>query len=253
MEKIHLTKYISQSGICSRRDAEDLILNGEVKINSDVVKNPHCYVDSKKQKIFVKGKLIKPIQDIKLFAFHKPKGCITSKDDPLGRQTVYDIIKNNYKNDLNHRLIYIGRLDFNSEGLLLFTNFGELARFFELPKNKIKRVYEVKIFGKWRDEISEILKKGVIIDKIKYSPIKTKILKQNEKQIWIECELYEGKNNELRKIFKHFGFLVSHLKRTQYENFSITGLEKGELREIPKKIVEKILLKSGICSLDNNF
>jgi 23S rRNA pseudouridine2605 synthase len=246
MQKINITKYIAHSGFCSRRDAEKLIENGEVKINNKIINNAAIDI-CENDKVFINDQLIKQIKNIRLFAFHKPKGVIVSKIDDRGRQTIFDILDLKYKKFLkDERLVYIGRLDFNSEGLLLLTNFGPLARFFELPSNQIPRVYEVKIFGKWRDEISDILKKGVTIDKIKYGPIKTKIIRKSEKQTWIECELFEGKNNELRKIFKHFGFLVSHLKRTKYERFSLSNLAKTDLQEIPNQIVKKILEKINL-------
>jgi 23S rRNA pseudouridine2605 synthase len=254
-KKINIIKYICYCGFCSRKNALKLILENKVFISYNneknlgskkmLINNPAFDLDFSnnlnKFNVYIENEIIEPINQIKLFTFHKPRGCIVSHNDPMGRQTIFDIISLNKNINKESRLIYIGRLDFNSEGIILLTNYGPLARFFELPKNKIKRIYEVKIFGKWNDSIINILKKGITIDKIKYQPINARLIKQKDKQTWIECELYEGKNNELRKIFTYFGFLVSYLKRIKYSIFSVDRINKGEIQEVYQKDLRYIL------------
>jgi len=244
---LNIIKYICLCGILSRRDAEKSLLNGEITIDNKIEKSPLRDVIPYKNIICYNNQKIEPIKEFKIFLINKPKNYLVSKIDDRGRKTIYDLIYEKYKPlILNERLIYVGRLDFNSEGLLIMTNYGRIARFFEMPKNKIKRVYELKIFGNPINNLDKILQNGVEIDGIQYGPVKFSILSQKNKQFWVRCEIYEGKNRELRKIFNHFGFLVSHLKRTEYGPFKLTDINKTGIKKIQKEKVIEILKKINI-------
>ena len=225
-----IAKTIAESGICSRRQAENLISLGKVSVNGQKVDTPAFFVNISDQ-IIIDGKIIKKASKAQLFILHKPKGMIVSSHDPQGRKTIYDIIPNNIK-----QLLYIGRLDFNTEGLLLLTNNGKLKRFFELPINKIERTYKVKIYGNINNIDNTKLEKGIIIDNIKYGPIIIDILETKGKNSWITVKLTEGKNREIRKIFENFGLIVNRIIRTNYGDYSIDKMKLGEFKKVnPKK------------------
>lgn len=240
MEKFNITKYIAYCGLCSRRDAEDMVINGQVKVNDKVEANLTRNIDDY-DVVTINGININFINEVKLYVFYKPKGCIVSREDDKGRKTIFDLIPKSLP-----RLISVGRLDFNSEGLLLLTNYGPLARYFELPENKIERVYEVKVFGNWKDEFITRLQNGIKIDRFQYKPIMAKILTRRDKQIKVECRLQEGKNLELRKIFNHFDLLVSKLKRTSYGYFHLGKIPQGELIECKKHVVDRVMKEAQL-------
>ena len=234
--KMNLAAYIAYCGICSRRDAEDLISSGHVRVGKNLITDLAYSVNTNLDEVYVNDFGINLISEPRLFILNKPKGVIVSSGDTKDRKTVYSLIPKNLP-----RLIYVGRLDYNSEGLLLMTNYGPLAHYLESPSNKIERVYHVKIFGEWRQNISEILLNGARIEGFKYGPIKVKVISSRDKQTWLECSLCEGKNRELRKVFSHFGFLVSKLKRIQYGHFHLGTLNPGEILECKKHVVQKIM------------
>ena len=215
LRKKRIAKIIAESGFCSRRQAEKLIISGKVFVNSIKVNTPAYFVDEN-DKILVEGKLIKRTNKTELFILHKPKGVIVSSNDPQGRKTIYDIIPNNMK-----QLHYIGRLDFNTEGLLLLTNNGSLKRFLELPVNKIERIYKVKVYGNINNLDNQKLEKGITIDSIKYGPIIINVLDNKGKNTWITVKLKEGKNREIRKIMSHFHLHINDLIRTNFGPFKV--------------------------------
>ena len=234
--KIRLAKAIAAAGIASRREAEALIESGKVSVDGEIIRTPVFFVDVG-NKICVNGKIIKnKSSNIRLWRFHKPAGYLTTRIDPNGRKTVYDLIK-----EKSERLIYVGRLDLNSEGLLLFTNNGALSRYFELPKNQIKRTYKVRAFGNISDKVLARIRKGVTVDGVKYGPIDIKILQSDKSNKWLQMTLQEGKNREIRKVLGAFDIQVSRLIRTSYGGFSLEGLKPGQLSEVSKDIVHKIV------------
>ncbi len=247
MEKYNLAKYIAHCGICSRREAEELILDRKVSVNNKLV-DDMTYDISDYDSVAVNGIEISLIDQVKLYLFYKPRGCIVSRSDDQDRKTIYDLIPKSLG-----RLVSVGRLDYNSEGLLLLTNYGPLARYFELPQNEIKRTYELKLFGEWDNKYIEFLRNGVRVEGIKYKPINCRVLKNNQKQVRVECTLTEGKNLELRKIFKNFGFLVSKLKRVSYGHFKIGNMNQGEIIECRKFIVDKLMGEAKLKIAKNNF
>jgi len=224
-----LAKVISNAGVCSRRDAEKLILEGQVKVDGITVLSPAINVDIS-NKIEVSGTLINQSQKPRLWIYYKPVGLITTHKDPLSRKTVFEQLTG------LPRVISIGRLDLNSEGLLLLTNSGDLARQFELPSSKLKRVYHVRAYGN-PDILLKSDCKNLEIDGIFYNPHSIKLLRENNTNSWFEVVLFEGKNREIRKIFEHFGLKVNRLIRTQYGNFTIDNLQPRAYKEIINKIL----------------
>ncbi|MDR1561352.1 MAG: rRNA pseudouridine synthase [Holosporaceae bacterium] len=234
---IRIAKKIAESGVASRREAEKLIKSGKVFVNNKQVSTPAFFV-SDHDEIIVDGKSIpKKSEEIVIWKFHKPKGVITTKYDPQKRKTVFDFLK-----DINKRLISVGRLDFNSEGLLLFTNNGDLARKLELPSSGLKRKYRARIFGNLPKDKMETLKKGLTINGIKYKPIDVKIDKiSGSANFWATITLLEGKNREIRKIIQYFGCVVNRLIRTGYGPFELGDLPAGKFSRLSKREISKLL------------
>ena len=240
LKKKRIAKVIAESGVCSRRQAEKLIISGKVFVNSIKINTPAYFVDEN-DKILVEGKLIKSTNKTKLFILHKPKGVIVSSGDPQGRKTIYDIIPNSMK-----QLHYIGRLDFNTEGLLLLTNNGGLKRFLELPVNKIERIYKVKVYGNINNLDNQKLEKGITIDSIKYGPIIINVLDNKGKNTWMTVKLKEGKNREIRKIMSHFHLHINDLIRTNFGPFKLSSLKRGEIMMVEQNIVNLFIKNKGL-------
>ncbi len=236
MEKAErLAKVIAKSGVASRREAEKLIESGRVKVDGSIVRTPVFFV-ADENLVEVDGKKITDnTSDVRLWKFYKPVGCITSKRDPKNRKTIFDIIKINFP-----RILYIGRLDLNSEGLLLLTNNGDLARFLELPKSNIKRTYKVRAYGEINEEIITRLKRGISINGVKYGSIDVKVISNKAKNVWLTMTLYEGKNREIRKVLDYFGVSVNRLIRVSFHNFLLGNLKPGEIEEVSKHEVMKL-------------
>ena len=233
-QNIRISKFIANAGICSRREAEKLILEGAVVINGKKILHPIHFV-SEKDKIIINGKPIKK-NKLKIFIFHKPRNLITTHKDPEGRTTIFDKIPRKYG-----RLISVGRLDYNTEGLIILTNNGDIKRFLELPSNKIDRVYKVKVSGKINSLDLNKIKKGIKINKIQYGPIKIKISKENDSISWLELKLNEGKNREIRNILEHHDLKVLRLIRISFGPFKLNNLKKGEIIEVNKNKYKKTL------------
>jgi 23S rRNA pseudouridine2605 synthase len=217
-----IAKVISSAGVCSRREAERLIAQGLVKVDGIVIDSSAILVDSGNV-IEVQNRQIKQTLAPRLWIYYKPTGLLTTHSDPQGRETVFE-----HLGDLP-RVISVGRLDLNSEGLLLLTNNGELARFFELPVNKMERVYKVRAYGNTKE--LERAKFPVEIDRIIYNPKEIKLIKKGATNSWFEVVLEEGKNREIRKIFEYFGLSVSRLIRVKYGPFLLGELKEGEYLE----------------------
>jgi 23S rRNA pseudouridine2605 synthase len=252
-----IAKKIASYGYCSRRDAEILIFAGRVKINGAIEKNPAIKI-SDSDIIEIDNKIINSKIQPKIFLYHKPVGVITTARDPQGRTTVLQRIAMDYPH-ITERLIYVGRLDINSSGLLLLTNTPAVANFLETAK--FLRIYKVRISGKLSSEQIEKIKSGIIIDGIKYSGISDiKNIVENdergkgghEKNQWIQISLTEGKNREIRKIINNFGLSVSKLVRTNYHNFSLENLQTGKIIEADNKSTTKVLQAMKELSTQKN-
>lgn len=234
-KKERIAKIMAHAGLCSRRDAEKWIAAGRVSVNGQVISTPATLV-GEADVITVDGQPVGVRQPARLWCYHKPAGLVTTHKDPAGRPTVFDNLPKNLP-----RVVSVGRLDLNSEGLLLLTTDGELARSLELPSRGWKRKYRVRIHGKMTPQIISRLQKGVTIDGIRYAPTIVEI-EPNQAQgsnQWILVTLTEGKNREIRKIMAHFGFDVSRLIRVAYGPFQLGNLPPGEVREMPAKVIKE--------------
>ncbi len=228
-----IAKVIAASGYCSRREAEALILERRVKVNGVTIENPATFITD--HSIKIDDKLINNNkQETRLWILHKPEGVLTTSKDPNNRKTVFDILPKNMP-----RVITIGRLDYNTEGLLLLTTRGDLARQLELPKNKIPRQYRARVFGKLNHERLKKLIKGITIDGIRYGSIKVIVDVEKESNSWLTISLEEGKNREIRKVMEELGLKVNRLIRTNFGPFSLGTLKVGEIHEIPRSTVKK--------------
>lgn len=223
---MRLSKFLAHSGYCSRREAEVIIKSNKVIINGNIC-NDFSYQVSENDKVFIGKTRIKEQSEIELYALNKPRGYITSKKDELNRKTVYNLLPDNKKN-----LINIGRLDFNTEGLLLFTNNGEFKRYFELPKNKITRTYDVKVYGNISNTDIKKIKSGIYIKGIKHSVQKISLIKKLKTNNWFKIELIEGKNREIRKIFESLGLVVNRIIRTKYGDYSLGKMKLSEFKKL---------------------
>ena len=230
LEKIRLNKYISLCGVCSRRDADRYIDQGRVCVNGTVAKQPAPLVDGS-EIITVDGKPIQTVDDVKVWAFYKPAGLVTTHCDEQGRETVFEYLR---EQGLDERVISVGRLDLNSEGLLLLTNNGEFSRFAESPQTEWKRVYRVRVFGDITNLDIDALQQGMTIDGVTYREVLVepeKDFAQKGQNSWLQVTLTEGKNREIRRIMDYFDLSVNRLIRTSYGPYELGDLQPGEWRD----------------------
>ncbi len=233
---MRLNKYLAQCGVCSRRKADLLIQDGKVTINRKVVTELGTEVGDD-DVVFVDGKKVLPVTHFEYVMFNKPKGCITSTSDEKGRKTVYDYLDASY---VEKRLLPVGRLDYDSEGLLLFTNDGDLAYKLTHPSNEISKTYIVKIEGEIAESDLAILRKGVVVDGVRYAHSKVKVsevehvkVKDGEKTLTrLEVIIFEGKNREIRRMFEAVEKNVVFLKRVAIGDLRLGGLSRGGSREL---------------------
>ena len=228
-----LAKFMARSGVCSRRDAEEYIRQGRVTVNGEIVSTPAFNIQGDEKVLFDGEKL--PQKDrTRLWLYHKPAGLVTTHKDNEGRPTVFDNLPIGLP-----RVISVGRLDLNSEGLLLLTNNGELSRELELPKNAWSRRYRVRVHGRVDLKKLEELQQGVTIDGVIYGRVVATIDSQNGSNTWLSVTLNEGKNREIRKLMKFIGLEVARLIRVSYGPFQLGSLKKGEVREVPQKVLKE--------------
>ena len=221
-----LSKKIARSGFSSRREAEKYIESGRVKVNGTIIKELSFQVGINDQ-IHIDGRRISKEGKTRLWKFHKPKGLITSHKDEKSRQTIFQILPKNLP-----RLITVGRLDLNSEGLLLLTNDGDLKRKLELPSSKIVRSYRVRAKGVANENKLSRLRQGITVDGIRYRPMELNIIKQNTSNVWLSVRLMEGKNREIRLSFQAIGLQVNKLIRTSFGPIVLGKLDKGQIEEV---------------------
>ncbi|PWR25960.1 pseudouridine synthase [Zavarzinia aquatilis] len=231
-----IAKYLARAGICSRRDAEKLIEEGKVAVDGVTLNSPAFKVTGA-ERITVDGKVVGTPAKARLWRFHKPRGLVVSHKDDQGRVTVFDFLRSQGL----PRVISVGRLDLNSEGLLLLTNDGELARKLELPSNGWVRHYKVRVAGEIDVGRLEALKKGITIDGVRYGSIEVEIDRIGGLNAWLYVSLTEGKNREIRKVMDHLRLSVNRLLRVSYGPFDIEKLEAGDVAPIGQAIVDKIL------------
>ena len=230
-----IAKRIARAGLCSRREAESWVEAGRVKVNGKKVLSPALNV-TEKDAVVVDGKLLQAKEPTRLWLYHKPTGLVTTHKDPEGRPTVFSALPPNMP-----RVISVGRLDLNSEGLLLLTNDGGLARTLELPSTGWIRRYRVRVFGKITPAMLAEMKKGVVAAGVHYGSVEATVDSVKGDNSWVTVALREGKNREVRKIFEHFGCNVSRLLRVSYGPFVLGGLPKGETKEVTGKVLKSFI------------
>jgi 23S rRNA pseudouridine2605 synthase len=227
-----IAKVMARAGLCSRREAERWILGGRVSVNGSVLTTP-AFTVGPGDAVMVDGKPLAQAETTRLFLYHKPLGLVTSARDEKNRATVFDKLPPELP-----RVVSVGRLDLNSEGLLLLTNDGGLARHLELPANAWKRRYRVRVHGTVRPADLKKLAQGVTIEGMRYGPISAVAERaQTRANVWLSVTLQEGKNREIRKVMAHVGLQVSRLIRTAYGPFELGDLAPGAVREVPPKIL----------------
>ena len=230
-----IAKVIARAGICSRRDAEKLIAAGRVSVDGVVIESPALDV-TPDQAIVVDGKPLPTAERTRLFRLHKKRGLVTTARDPQGRPTLFDALPPGLP-----RLISVGRLDINSEGLLLLTNDGELARQLELPATGWVRRYRVRVNGDVEPSALKKLEGGLTIDGVRYGPVRAALDRQQGDNAWLSMSLTEGKNREVRKLCEHLGWKVNRLIRIAYGPFQLGDLEPGVVEEVTGKVLREQL------------
>ncbi len=225
-----VAKAMARAGVCSRRDAEKMIAEGRVAVDGEVLTSPARNVTDDNV-ITVDGKPIAAKEQTRLWRYHKPGGMVTTHKDPLGRPTVFINLPRSLP-----RVVSVGRLDYNSEGLLLLTNDGEMARRLELPASGWTRTYRARLFGKVTQAELEKLATGLTIDGVKYGPIIADLERVKGMYAWVSVKLTEGKNREVKRVMERLGFKVARLIRVQYGPFHLGQLPEGGVEEIPTKL-----------------
>ncbi|HEY7319521.1 MAG TPA: pseudouridine synthase [Candidatus Binatia bacterium] len=226
-----LQKIISRAGLASRREAERWILEGRVSVNGTVISKLGTQADPTKDSIKVDGKRVKPAAALLYFAFHKPAGVITTLNDPQKRPDLTQFIE---KLGSKQRVFPVGRLDYNSTGLLLLTNDGELAGRLTHPRFGVKKVYRVKLSACPTAEELVRLRKGIRLEDGIAAPARTRVLEKLRKNAWVEIEIHEGRNREVRRIFEALGYFVEKLIRVRIGPITLGLLPPGELRPLSK-------------------
>jgi 23S rRNA pseudouridine2605 synthase len=234
-EPMRIAKALARAGLCSRREAERWIEDGRVAVNGQVLKSPALDVGPT-DKIVVDGNALPAAEPPRLWRYHKPRGLVTTHKDPEGRPTVFDALPKPMP-----RVISIGRLDFNTEGLLLLTNDGALARHLELPSTGWMRRYRVRAHGTITQEALDKLKDGTEIKGVRYGPIEAVLDKPQGTNVWLRIGLREGKNREVRTILESLGLAVNRLIRTSYGPFQLLDMEPGTVEPVKARVLREHL------------
>jgi 23S rRNA pseudouridine2605 synthase len=221
-----IAKLLARAGIASRREIERMIEEGRIAIGGAKVETPATLLTSL-QGVTVDGKPVKAPAPARLFRYHKPAGLLTAERDPKGRPTIYDRLPKGLP-----RVMPVGRLDLNTEGLLLLTTDGELKRQLELPATGVERSYRARVFGSVSQEQLEELIHGIEIEGVRYGPIDANLERRTGRNGWVEMRLKEGKNREVRRVLEHLGLQVSRLIRTAYGPFPLADLPPGAVDEV---------------------
>ncbi|KJC50008.1 pseudouridine synthase [Bradyrhizobium sp. LTSP849] len=239
-----IAKVLARVGLASRRDAEEMVTQGRVSVNGRVINSPALDI-TKNDVVTVDGKPLPERERTRLFLYHKQRGLMTTHDDPEGRPTVFDNLPEGLP-----RLISIGRLDFNTEGLLLLTNDGGLARTLELPDTGWLRRYRVRAHGEVTQAQLDQLKNGIEVEGVKYGPIDATLERDQGANVWLVFAIREGKNREVRNVCAHLGLEVNRLIRVSYGPFQLGEVPEGQVEEIKSRVLrdqlgDKIIEKSG--------
>lgn len=224
-----IAKVMARSGLCSRREAERWIEEGRVQVNGLLLHSPAVTI-SDQDLVVVDGKPLPSKALACLWLYHKPKGLITSHHDPEHRPTIFDALPKNFP-----RVISVGRLDKMTEGLLLLTNDGELARKLELPSTRLKRIYHVRVYGHLDENKLSQITKGITFEGVHYQGAEVTILKRSGLNTWLEIAIFEGKNREVRNFMTYLNVQVSRLIRVAYGPYNLGDLAVGQVKACPIK------------------
>jgi 23S rRNA pseudouridine2605 synthase len=247
MSEVRLQKYIADCGITSRRKAENLILEGKVKVNGKLCTTLGTKVDTSEDVVMVNDEVIdiEAVDHIYL-VLNKPRSFVTTMNDPEGRRTVMDLVP------ISTRVFPVGRLDYLSEGLLILTNDGELANKIIHPRFQVAKTYEVKVFGKVNDTILKKLRAGIVAHDGVLKPKSVRIIEQLPNKTWLEFRLTEGKNREIRRICEASGVTIDKLKRVAIGGLAVTGIAPGKWQYITKSdLLKSIGIKADGSPLTN--
>ena len=232
-----IAKLLARAGVASRREVERMIAEGRIALNGTKLETAATILPSLRG-VTVDGKPVAKADRARLFRFHKPAGLLTAERDPKGRPTIYAALRNALSKD-TPRLMPVGRLDLNTEGLLLLTNDGKLKRAMELPANAVPRTYRARAFGEVSQAQLEALMDGITVEGVRYGPIDANLERRTGRNQWIELTLTEGKNREVRRVLEHLGLQVSRLMRTAYGPFALGDLPRGAAEEVKKHELER--------------
>ena len=239
-----IAKIMARAGLCSRREAEAWIAAGRVAVNGSVIASPALDVGAR-DRVTVDGKPLPQRERTRLFLYHKPRGLLTSHADARGRETIFAALPKGLP-----RLISVGRLDLNTEGLLLLTNDGGLARTLELPATGWLRRYRVRAHGRVRQEDLDRLREGIIIDGIRYGAIEAQLEREQGSNSWLTFAMREGKNREVKNVLGHLGLAVNRLIRVSFGPFQLGDLPEGAIEEVRTRVLrdqlsERIVALAG--------
>ncbi len=239
-DKVRLQKFMSECGVASRRKSEELIESGKVRVNGAVA-SLGDKINPKKDTVTVNGKKIVKQKEHKYIMLHKPRGFITTMSDEMERKCVAQLIS-----DVPQRVYPVGRLDRDSEGLLLFTNDGEFANALTHPKKHVSKTYRVTVRPGITDEQLSAITEGIIIDDRKTAPAEVRVVTKEENRVVLEIILYEGRNRQIRKMCEQLGLEVARLKRTAIGSVKLGMLKQGDWRELTEDEVRKLMLAAGL-------
>ena len=234
-----IAKWLARAGVASRRDAERLLAEGKVKVNNVLVTHPATFI-APGDMVVVNGALVGEPERTRLWRYHKPDGLVTTHRDPEGRPTVFDKLRSQLP-----RVVSVGRLDLTSEGLLLLTNDGALARRLELPATGWIRRYRVRVHGIVDPRALANLAKGVTVDGVRYGEIDDGLDAVKGENAWLTVSLKEGRNREIRRVMTHLGLSVTRLIRIAYGPFQLGTLARGGIEEVPARVLRDQLPADG--------
>jgi 23S rRNA pseudouridine2605 synthase len=233
-EAVRLQKFLSQAGVASRRASEELILNGDVQVNGTTVRELGTKVDPDADQVVVRGQHITPAPP-EWIALHKPVGYLTTRSDPRGGRTVYDLLP-----DRARGLFYVGRLDRDSEGLILFTNDGDTANALLHPRNEVERVYQVEVDGEVPTRVADKLRRGIRLEDGIAKAHRARVWEQKNGRTRIDVTLLEGRKREVRRMFDLVGYPVKKLLRLSYGPVELGNLPKGQWRALTQKEIDAL-------------
>jgi 23S rRNA pseudouridine2605 synthase len=244
---MRIAKAMAHAGLCSRRDAEKWIEQGRVAVNGTVLTTP-AYVVKPGADVTVDGKPLPQAEAPRLWRYHNPKGLVTSHKDPQGRKTVFEALPADLP-----RVVSVGRLDLNTEGLLLLTTDGELARHLELPSTGWLRRYRVRAHGKVAQADLDRLAKGMTVDGVHYGPVEARIDREQGSNVWLTLGLREGKNREVKRLAEALGLTVNRLIRVSFGPFTLGDLPPGQVSEVKQRVLKdqlgaKLTAELGLSS-----